>query len=149
MSDDISFDFSRDIALGILDYLGGWTLENESNRDNNENDIIPNLLDASEYPMINNAKKITCSEVARFYQKAVNNAEAYLHYKLTDEELTDVRNIILEAVQMWAAGLLWRKYNIRVMDQVDETNTTGYGDELIIQSKVTLKRYAYVKVSTW
>ena len=54
-----------------------------------------------------------------------------------------------EAVLMWTSGLVWRKYNIREHDNIDETNTVGYGDSLIINAKGLLKPFRYKSFSTW
>lgn len=98
-------------------------------------------------------KKVSKDEILNFYNVAYNYALSYA--KLTefpttkeiiivDDEEVEVIEIlkpISTAIYMWCAGLLWNKYNIRSNNQIDETNTLGFGDKLVIQAKEMLKQY--------
>ena len=94
-------------------------------------------------------RAITVEELETFWVKTLNYAESYLQVKLDSFDSEIIKNVIQTAMESWCAGLIYRKYNIRVIDQVDETQTTGYGDELIIQAKSILKPYQYKKLVIW
>lgn len=81
-------------------------------------------------------KKVTQDEIIDFYRVAINYAVSYT-------QLTNLpsNSIIDTALILWTAGLLWRKYDVRPNDQIDETYSIGYGDSLIIQAKEILKPY--------
>lgn len=131
--------FNKDIQLDILDYLQGWIITTETNNNYNLNGEINPLLDTNE--KFNFDKKITEDELKRFFQKAIKQVKSYTNrpYILNDPS-------VYEAINCWCAGLLWRKYNIRSRDNIDETNTLGYGDELIIKAKQSLKRFIKVDI---
>ena len=42
---------------------------------------------------------------------------------------------------MWTAGLIWKKYNVKENELMDQTNAYGYGDQLIAQAKKLLQPY--------
>ena len=81
-------------------------------------------------------KKVTDEEILHFYQVAINYAKSYT-------QLSDFSNVPISdtALILWTAGLLWRKYDVRPNDQIDESYSIGYGDSLIIQAKEMLKPY--------
>ena len=81
-------------------------------------------------------KKVTDEEILHFHQVAINYAKSYT-------QLTDISNVPISdtALILWTAGLLWRKYDVRPNDQIDESYSIGYGDSLIIQAKEMLKPY--------
>ena len=81
-------------------------------------------------------KKVTDEEILHFHQVAINYAKSYT-------QLTDFSNVPISdtALILWTAGLLWRKYDVRPNDQIDESYSIGYGDSLIIQAKEMLKPY--------
>ena len=95
-----------------------------------------------EYDDLTFNKEVTKEEVSDLYQLA----EAYA---LSYTNLTELPNhsISDQALILWTAGLLFRKYDLRPNDQVDETNTLGYGDSLIIQAKELLKPFKYYKLT--
>ena len=110
-----------EIITGMLYKLDGWVLNNEDNAE----------LRSSEYN-----KKIDADELIHFYNVATDYACSYTQR----DSLTDV-SVGETAVILWASGLVWNKYDVRVNNQIDETNTLGYGDKLIIQAKEILKPY--------
>ena len=81
-------------------------------------------------------KKVTDEEILHFHQVAINYAKSYT-------QLSDFSNVPISdtALILWTAGLLWRKYDVRPNDQIDESYSIGYGDSLIIQAKEMLKPY--------
>lgn len=120
----------------ILYKLDGWKLEE---------DLETSNIEDTEYN-----KTISSEEVLHFYNVAYNYALSFT--KLSEfptttyinkqgVEVTDLTNQVFTALILWSAGLLYRKYNIRSNDNVDETYPIGYGDSLIIQAKEMLKSY--------
>ncbi len=118
------------IIKEVLFKLDNWVVENTDDT----NDLDENV--SSEYDDIDFNKKVSSEEILHFYNVAMN-------YALSYTQLSDFSNVPISdtALIMWAAGLLWRKYDIRPNDQIDESISIGYGDSLIIQAKEMLKPY--------
>ena len=118
------------IIKEVLFKLDNWVVENTDGT----NDLDENV--SSEYDDIDFNKKVSSEEILHFYNVAMN-------YALSYTQLSDFSNVPISdtALIMWAAGLLWRKYDIRPNDQIDESISIGYGDSLIIQAKEMLKPY--------
>lgn len=118
------------IIKEVLFKLDNWVVENTDNA----NDLDENV--SSEYNDMDFNKKVSSDEILHFYNVAMN-------YALSYTQLTDFSNVPISdtALIMWTAGLLWRKYDIRPNDQIDESISIGYGDSLIIQAKEMLKPY--------
>ena len=137
----------EEIIQQILYNLDNWKLEEKSS-DNIIDDIDCN-------------KRISKDEVLHFYNTAYNYALAYTNrqdfpittkIKTVENEEIEVEELvqpISTALYMWSAGLLWKKYNIRTNDQIDETYPIGYGDSLIIQAKEILKNYKTYKFQAY
>ena len=111
----------EEIITGILYKLDGWVLDDESSAE----------LRSSEYN-----KKVKADELIHFYNLARDYACSYTQRDNIDEVTVSETALIL-----WASGLVWNKYDVRVNNQLDETNTLGYGDKLIVQAKEILKPY--------
>ena len=134
----------NEIITQILYLLDGWKLK-EDIEEAQANEEEPEITD------MDFNKLISSDEVLHFYNVAYNYALSYTKLKefptytiikIVDEvesEITEIEPQIQNALYMWSAGLLWRKYNIRSNDQIDDTNTFGYGDQLVIQAKEILK----------
>ena len=83
------------------------------------------------------------------YNMKVNRETILSLYDMVESEVISYLNtdaylnnpIIFNFTCMWTAGELWRKYNVRVNDQLDENYPVGYGDQLIISAKAGLKPY--------
>lgn len=103
------------------------------------------VLDASDLDELAYTKEVSVEEVEDAYDSAVNYATSFCYL----EELPIENPIVNTAVEFWAAGLIWKKYDVRPNDQEDETNTLGYGDTLIIQAKQMLKPYKYYEFEAW
>lgn len=118
------------IIKEVLFKLDGWVVDNIDNSEdlNEPFSIEPDDIDYN--------KRVSEEEILHFYQVATNYAKSYT-------QLDDFTSIPISdtALILWTAGLLWRKYDIRPNDQVDETYPIGYGDSLIIQAKEMLKPY--------
>lgn len=120
--------FNDTIAPLILNHLDGW------------------ILDTGEYTdRLEYNKKVTSDEVKQYYTTATNYAISYLGYNTTDT-LEDHLYIF---IYMWAAGLLWKKYDVRPNDLTDETYPIGYGDQLIITAKSGLTPYKKYNLTAW
>ena len=115
------------IIKEVLFKLDNWMITDVDNDDN--------LID-SEYNDIDFNKKVSSEEILHFYKVAQD-------YALSYTQLPNFTNIPISdtALILWTAGLLWRKYDIRPNDQIDESISIGYGDSLIIQAKEMLKPY--------
>ena len=118
------------IIKEVLFKLDNWVVENTDTTTDLEENV------SSEYDDIDFNKKVSSEEILHFYNVAMN-------YALSYTQLSDFSNVPISdtALIMWAAGLLWRKYDIRPNDQIDESISIGYGDSLIIQAKEMLKPY--------
>ena len=118
------------IIKEVLFKLDNWIVDNiDKDGDINET----NSLECYD---IKKKKKVTDEEILHFHQVAINYAKSYT-------QLTDFSNVPISdtALILWTAGLLWRKYDVRPNDQIDESYSIGYGDSLIIQAKEMLKPY--------
>lgn len=111
------------IIKEVLLKLDNWIAEDIGGNPNNYEDLDFN-------------KKVSKDEILHFYDVATNYAQSYTQLNDTSKIL-----IIKTALILWTAGLLWKKYDIRPNDQIDETYPVGYGDSLIIQAKEMLKPY--------
>jgi len=114
----------------VLLKLDNWVVENIDS----DGDLIESS--SLEYDDMDFNKKVTDEEILHFYDVATNYALSYT--QLTDFETVPISDT---AVILWTAGLLWRKYDVRPNDQIDETYSIGYGDSLIIQAKEMLKPF--------
>lgn len=120
----------KTIIKEVLLKLDNWVVDNIDS----DGDLIE--TSSIEYDDMDFNKKVTQDEIIDFYRVAINYAVSYT-------QLTNLpsNSIIDTALILWTAGLLWRKYDIRPNDQIDETYSIGYGDSLIIQAKEILKPY--------
>lgn len=118
------------IIKEVLLKLDNWVVENIDK----DGDLIE--TNSIEYDDMDFNKKVTDEEILHFYDVATD-------YALSYTQLTDFNEVPISdtALILWTAGLLWRKYDVRPNDQIDETYSIGYGDSLIIQAKEMLKPY--------
>lgn len=118
------------IIKEVLFKLDNWVVENV---DEDDDLYETNSLECDDMDF---NKKVTDEEILHFHQVAINYAKSYT-------QLTDFSNVPISdtALILWTAGLLWRKYDVRPNDQIDESYSIGYGDSLIIQAKEMLKPY--------
>lgn len=110
-----------DIIESILLKLDGWVLDNSENEG----------LSPTKYN-----KKVSAEEILHYYNMAFD-------YALSYTQRFNFEGVIVAdtALVMWASGLIWNKYNLRSNEQVDETNSLGFGDKLIVQAKEMLKPF--------
>lgn len=118
------------IIKEVLFKLDNWVVKNV---DEDDDLYETNSLECDDMDF---NKKVTDEEILHFHQVAINYAKSYT-------QLTDFSNVPISdtALILWTAGLLWRKYDVRPNDQIDESYSIGYGDSLIIQAKEMLKPY--------
>lgn len=118
------------IIKEVLFKLDNWVVENV---DEDDDLYETNSLECDDMDF---NKKVTDEEILHFHQVAINYAKSYT-------QLSDFSNVPISdtALILWTAGLLWRKYDVRPNDQIDESYSIGYGDSLIIQAKEMLKPY--------
>ena len=90
-------------------------------------------------------KAISIDELEDAFKSATNYGASFCRR----DELPENEMIVDTAIEFWTAGLLWKKYDIRSNDQEDETNTIGFGDNLIIQAKQMLKPYKFFEFKAW
>ena len=145
---------SENVQKSILNKLQGYIIinpnDNENNEGGNDNDTV---LTELEYD-----NSITLDELENFYMQSLSQCcnYCYLINFPTEVILVDgVETVVMDrqfevAVVLWCAGLIWRKYDIRANDQIEETgNVISYGDQLIIDAKVQLKPFIYQLVKFW
>lgn len=116
----------------ILVYLDGFKVVDPDSHDDYPAD-----------PTVN--KVISSKELEMFYDIAELNSVSYLG--LDDKQ--ELKSIFSPFICMWAAGLIYKKYDIRVNDLEDETYPIGYGDQLIISAKAGLKPYKTYSMMAW
>ena len=127
----------------VLAHLQGYVLESKVDKDD---------LTDLDYD-----KKISSYEILTFYEIASSYALSYLNRtefptrlkKVENSEVEVIDPIVDNAVCMWTAGKIWQKYNVRVNNNEDDTNTLGYGDKLVIQAKEMLKPYKYFNMKVY
>ena len=127
----------------VLAHLQGYVLESKVDKDD---------LTDLDYD-----KKISSYEILTFYEIASSYALSYLNRtefptrlkKVENSEVEVIDPVVNDAVCMWTAGKIWQKYNVRVNNNEDDTNTLGYGDKLVIQAKEMLKPYKYFNLKVY
>ena len=103
------------------------------------------VTDTTELTDLDYDKQVTNEEIEDVFDSAINYARSFCR-----QETLPFDNVIVNtAIDFWAAGLLWKKYDIRETDQEDETYTTGSGDHLIIQAKQMLKPFKFYEFEAW
>lgn len=158
-------NYEEIIVRNTLQYLDGWiindtddidteTEDNETTQTNetstSESEITSEEIETLfiEEETLTDAdfnKKISKTEILDFYNTAESHAKAYLGFSPSATISTLLSNFIC----MWSAGLIYKKYDIRPNDQIDESYPVGYGDQLIITAKTGLKPYKKYQISIW
>lgn len=130
------------VQKSILNKLQGYITTDM--RDSEEN------ITEMEYDNV-----ITPEEIEMFYAQSRSQCCSYCYLVNFPVETID-GNVVMnrqfeEAVILWAAGLIWRKYDIRANDNVEEVGSyvISYGDQLIIDAKKQLEPFQFKSVSFW
>ena len=135
---------STETTNTILNRLQGYILTTDLND--------PELTDMD----YDNA--ITQNEIDLFYNQALNESLNYCYLQnfptetITNEEEEEevvMDTTFKEAVTLWCSGLIWRKYDIRANDNIDESVSYGDGDSLINSAKEMLQPFMYTKFACW
>lgn len=131
---------NENIKKSILNKLQGYIMEDD-------------LVD-DEYAELEYNNVITESELEDFYNQGLNQCCNYCYFLTYPTETIngiEVMNKRFETgLVLWIAGLIWRKYNIRINDNLEESgNSVSYGDQLIIDAKEQLKPFIYTIVHFW
>lgn len=132
-----------EIVDAVLSHLQGYVLDT--------------TITESEYTDLDYDKKVSSEEVLTFYHICVHYAKSYMNrmelptipMPVENDILEIVDPIVEDAIIMWTAGKLWQKYNVRVNNNEDDTNTLGYGDKLVIQAKEMLKQFKYYDMKVY
>lgn len=137
---------SEDLKTSILNLLNGYITDTDKDDDD--------TLTEMDYNNI-----ITDEELELFYAQALNQSLSYCYLVnfpteavIVDGDKTVVMNRQFEqGVLLWCAGLIWRKYDIRANDQIEETGSfvVSYGDQLIIDAKKQLEPFVFKSVAFW
>ena len=136
----------NNVKTGVLNLLQGYITT--SDRANDES------LTEMDY---NNV--ITDEELELFYANALNQCLNYCNLVnfpiesiVEDDNTVSVvmDRLFQNSVILYCAGIIWRKYDIRANDQIEEGGySISYGDQLIIDAKKQLEPFVYRKVAFW
>ena len=119
----------------ILAYLQGWVICDEAPLFDSEyaqSYLHHNDIDDS----LNEVNHITKAELEIFYQKGKEATKSWIWF-----DYIPLIPPVHEGMLMWTAGLIWKKYNVKENELMDQTNAYGYGDQLIAQAKKLLQPY--------
>lgn len=138
---------SEEIKKSILNKLQGYITTDERDNPGNE-------LTEIEYDNV-----LTDEELELFYMQSLSQCCNYCYLvnfpvetiQENGEDVVVMNRQFETAVILWCAGLIWRKYDIRANDQIEETGSyvVSYGDQLIIDAKKQLQPFIYQLVSFW
>lgn len=138
--------FNDKILKSILNKLQGYITLSEQ-----ESDELTDL----DYDNV-----ISIDEVKSFWYSALLQSLNYcyeLDYpkeEIIDEDDDEIYYVMErsfeEGVILWTSGLIWRKYNIRQTDNIEESGySISYGDQLIIDAKKQLDPYRRTIFAIW
>lgn len=128
------------IKKSILNKLQGYVMESDIQDD--------------EYAELEYDNVISEDELEDFYYQGLNQCCNYCYFLEYPKEEIDGQKVMNKRFEtgliLWTAGLIWRKYNIRINDNMEESgNVASYGDQLIIDAKEILKPFIYTIVHFW
>ncbi|MDR3063263.1 MAG: hypothetical protein LBU40_03880 [Methanobrevibacter sp.] len=134
--------FSEEILEEILIELDGWTLVNNDETTEDNEELFINIEDAETIGKIDSNKKITLEEVEHFYNKSFNEA-------LTDTNRYDINDLssklqdfFIDGVIKLTASNLWIKYNTSVTVNNEEGIIDyGQGGKLYKKYKKIISRF--------
>jgi len=139
----LKIKYTEEIQNEILNWLNGWVVLKDEITP--EDEPMQPFLNPDEYGSLNEVHTITPLELERFWKLTMKQVSKHIGHQPGRYRRYEFEEIQESAV-MWCAGLLWRKYNLKVYDQQDETHVIGYGDELIGSAKKGLKPYRYFQL---
>lgn len=111
-------------------------------------------IEEEEYVELKYDNVITDDELEDFYYQALNQCCNYCYFLTYPTEEIDGQKVMNKRFEtgliLWTAGLIWRKYNIRMNDNIEDSGTVvAYGDQLIIDAKEILNPFIYTIVHIW
>lgn len=119
----------------ILTYLQGWTLEPDD-KEPLSREYATSFLERHEIEdNIDTTNVISRRELEIYFTKGKAEVLSYIWWDYIPPIIP-----VHEALLMWTAGLIWKKYNV-IHNFQDNTAPYGYGDHLIKHAKRTLKNY--------
>lgn len=134
------------IKRDVLNLLQGYITDSDKENDN--------TITEMDYDNI-----ITDEELELFYTQALNSSLNYCYLVNfpteaiieNGETVVVINRLFQHCVILYTAGLIWRKYDIRANDQIEEGGNyaISYGDQLIIDAKKQLEPFIYRVVSFW
>lgn len=135
----------KTVKDNILNLLHGYITSSDKDADD--------TLTEMDYDNI-----LTDDELERFYYQGLNSSLNYCYLVnfptqtiIQNGESVVVMDLLFQhGVILYTAGLIWRKYDIRANDQIEEGGySISYGDQLIIDAKKQLEPFIYKAVSFW
>lgn len=131
-----------DYARQILSYLQGWIIKPDEMDVNLRTEYARSFVDISEIEdSVKVVNTISFLELEDYFYKAKNQVLSYLWW-----DYLPCIAPVHEALIMWTAGLIWKKYNIKPVELRDGTTSFGYGDQLITKAKNVLKNYKRIRM---
>lgn len=133
------------IKNNILNLLQGYITISDKDNDN--------TITEMDYDNI-----LTDEELELFYAQGLKSSLNYC-YLVNFPTQTIIENgepvVVMDSlfqygVILYTAGMIWRKYDIRANDQIEEGGySISYGDQLIIDAKKQLEPFIFRAVSFW
>ena len=129
----------------VLNLLQGYITSSDKENDN--------TITEMDYDNI-----ITDEELELFYAQALNSALNYCYLIAyptqsiieNGETVVIMDTLFRHGVILYMAGMIWRKYDIRANDQIEEGGfSISYGDQLIIDAKKQLEPFIFNKATFW
>lgn len=131
-----------DYARQILSYLQGWIIKPGKHDVNLRTEYARSFVGVEEIEdSVKVVNTISFRELEDFFYKSLNQVLSYLWW----DYLPRIPQVH-EALIMWTAGLIWKKYNIKPVELRDGTTSFGYGDQLITKAKNVLKNYKRIRM---
>lgn len=141
----IPYDFTDEIVPRILNKLHGYVTLTERTSEE---------LTDLEYDNV-----VTIEEIEEFYLSAISQCVSYCNLEtyptdtiiVEEVEVTVMNPNFQLGVILYTSGLIWRKYDIRSVDQIEENSNyvVSYGDQLIIDAKKQIDPFKYQYFSVW
>lgn len=138
---------TNDYVERILTYLQGWIIL-ERPCDEVQDEYASSFLEREHInDSLTEVNTITYKELKLFFEKGIEHVKAWIWFDYLPKN-----PVIHEALLKWTAGLIWKKYNVKEVELIDNTNSYGYGDQLISSAKNMLKPYIRTRIrslNTW
>ena len=125
----------------LLMYLQGWVIL-DCPCDEVQDEYATSFLEREHIDdSLTHINKISRHELEVFFQKGIQHVKAWIWFDYIPDN-----PVVHEALLKWTAGLVWKKYNVKEVELMDNTNNYGYGDQLISSAKNILKPYIRTRI---